>query len=73
MAFQEMDVFRYKQNDITDFWVPKTMSKLYSIEHFFAKVGVSVSKSEKCTLRNMWRTDLEVAELTEQTIDPLIS
>jgi hypothetical protein len=27
--------------------------------------GVSVSKSEKCTLRNMWRTDLEVAKLTE--------
>lgn len=23
-------------------------------------LGVSVSKSEKCTLRNMWRTDLEV-------------
>ncbi len=49
---QKTDVFRYKQNDITDFWVPITMSKLYFIEQFFANVGVSVSKSEKCTLRN---------------------
>jgi hypothetical protein len=32
---QKTDVFRYKQNDITDFWVPITMSKLYSIEQFF--------------------------------------
>ena len=60
-----MDVFRYKQNDITDFWFPITMSNLYSIEQFFANVRVSVSKSEKCTLRNMWRIDLEVAELTK--------
>jgi hypothetical protein len=60
-----MDVFRYKQNDITDFWVPITMSNLYSIEQFFANVGVSISKSAKCSLRNMWRIDLEVAELTE--------
>jgi len=26
---------------------------------------VSVSKGENCTLRKMWRTDLEVAKLTE--------
>ena len=31
----------------------------------YEDVGVSISKSEKCTLRNMWRTDLEVAKLTE--------
>lgn len=35
--------------------------------------GVSVSKSEKCTLRTMWRTDLEVTKLTEETRDLLIS
>jgi hypothetical protein len=29
------------------------------------RIGVSVSKREKCTLRNMWRTDLEVVKLTE--------